>query len=75
MERICCVTGEGYLLVVPLPGSGFWTVADRVTVPTDDLAELPEVRTGDQIEVVFTGKAASDRVTGVMEITVLYRQE
>ncbi len=67
--------GEGYLLVVPLPGNEFWTVADRVTVPTDGLAELPQILPGDQIEIVFTGEAASDSVTGVIEITVLHRQK
>ena len=63
--------GEGYFLVVPLPGNGFWTVADRVTVPTDGAAVSPGIRPGDQVEIIFAGEALSGSVTGVIEITAL----
>lgn len=63
--------GEGYMLVVPLPGSGFWSVADRVTVPTDGMADLPDIQPGNQIEIRFTGEAAAGSVSGVTGITVL----
>ncbi|MDE7245190.1 MAG: hypothetical protein K2O18_14630, partial [Oscillospiraceae bacterium] len=63
--------GEGYILVVPLPGSGFWTVADRVTVPTDGVVMSRGIRPGDQVGIVFAGEALSGSVTGVIEIQIL----
>ena len=65
------VYGDGSLLVVPLPGSGVWTVADRVTVPVDGVANMPRVRPGDTIEVVYSGTAEKDYVNGVTEIRIL----
>ena len=61
----------GSLLVVPQPGSGVWSVADRVTVPVGDLTELPDVQPGDRILVVYSGEAGADFVEGVTEIRLL----
>ena len=61
----------GSLLVVPQPGSGVWSVADRVTVPVGDLTELPDVQPGDRILVVYSGEARADFVEGVTEIRLL----
>ena len=61
----------GSLLVVPQPGSGVWSVADRVTVPVGDLTELPDVQPGDLILVVYSGEAGVDFVEGVTEIRLL----
>ena len=61
----------GSLLVVPQPGSGVWSVADRVTVPVEDLTELPDVQPGDRILVVYSGEAGADFVEGVTEIRLL----
>lgn len=61
----------GSLLVVPQPGSGVWSVADRVTVPVEDLTELPDVQPGDRILVVYSGEARADFVEGVTEIRLL----
>lgn len=62
---------DGTLLVVPQPGSGFWSVADRVRVPTADVASMPDVQPGDQILVVYIGEAGQDFVEGVIEIRKL----
>lgn len=61
----------GSLLVVPQPGSGVWSVADRVTVPVGDLTELPDVQPGDRILVVYSGEVGADFVEGVTEIRLL----
>ena len=55
----------GSLLVVPQPGSGVWSVADRVTVPVGDLTELPDVQPGDRFLVVYSGEFGADFVEGV----------
>lgn len=62
------VLEDGTLLVVPQPGSGIWSVADRVRVPTADVPDLPDVQPGDRILVVYTGEAGADYVEGVVEI-------
>ena len=68
-----CPTGamESSFTVVPQPGSGVWSVADRVRVPTADVPDLPDVQPGDRILVVYTGEAGSDFVEGVVEIRLL----
>ncbi len=65
------VLEDGALTVVPQPGSGVWSVADRVRVPTADVPDLPDVQPGDRILVVYTGEAGSDFVEGVVEIRLL----
>lgn len=65
------VLEDGTLLVVPQPGSGVWSVADRVRVPTADVPELPDVQPGDRILVVYTGEAGEDFVEGIVEIRIL----
>lgn len=65
------VPEDGTLIVVPQPGSGIWSVADRVRVPTAGVPDLPDVQPGNQILVVYTGEAGSDFVEGVVEIRII----
>lgn len=65
------VLEDGTLIVVPQPGSGIWSVADRVRVPTAGVADMPEVRSGDRILVVYAGGAGQDFVEDVVEIQIL----
>ena len=62
---------DGSLLVVPQPGSGIWSVADRVIVPTYDVWEMPDVQPGDRVLIVYTGEAGDNFVNGVTEIRIL----
>ena len=50
---------EGYLLVEPLEGEEIRRAADRITVSTGELEDLPELEAGDLVAVAFGG--------GVME--------
>ena len=65
------VLEDGTLIVVPQPGSGIWSVVDRVRVPTAGVPDLPDVQPGNQILVVYTGEAGSDFVEGVVEIRII----
>ena len=63
------------LLVVPQPGSGIWSVSDRVAVPMGQAAHIPDVRPGDRIQVTYAGSAGPDYVEDVREIIILYSME
>ena len=65
------VLEDGTLIVVPQPGSGLWSVADRVQVPAADVADMPDVQAGDRVLVVYTGEAGQDFVEGVVKIQIL----
>ena len=50
---------ERYILVEPLEGEEIRRTADRITVSTGELEDLPELEAGDLVVVAFGG--------GVME--------
>ena len=46
---------EGYLLVEPLEGEAVRGSADRITVSTGQLEDLPALEAGDVVTVAFDG--------------------
>lgn len=65
---------DRYLLVEPLEGAVLAS-ADRVTVPTGDLEDLPELSPGDVVSVTFAGPIQETYPAQVTEVLSVERLE
>ena len=66
---------DSYLLVEPLEGEAVLSSADRIEVPTGELENLPELQTGDQVAVTFSGEIQETYPARLTEVLSVERME